>query len=121
CWTPNSTSIFTLAGLLHQLGFAFEKLRVEVSALEAWVLHHAREEWDRRRRALDDEGLQREAHLGERFLAVSSLADHLRDHRVVERRDGVARIDVRVESHTVTTRRMESDDTAGRRLEVPVG
>src|SRR5712671_2034976 len=112
CCTPKSTSIRTLGRLLHQVGLTLEELRVEVAALEARVLHHAREKGNGRRGALDDERLEREAHLGERLFTITALTDHLGDHRVVERRHRVPGVDVRVETHAVPARRMEGVDLA---------
>src|SRR5215218_9795300 len=121
CCTPNSTSSRILCRLLHQVRFALEELRVHVAALEARVLHDPREEGDRRRRPLDDERLERQAHLRERFLSVTSLTDDLGNHRVVVWRHGIARVDVSVQPNAVAARRMEGDDPARGRLEVAVG
>src|SRR4051812_36273509 len=90
CCSPNSTSRRTLRGLLHELGLALQKLRIEVAALEPGVLHHTREERDRGRGTFDDERLERQSHLRQRFLAIATLADDLGDHRIVVRRHGVA-------------------------------
>src|SRR5665647_3046711 len=101
CCTPNNTSIRTLSRLLHQVRFQIEELGVDVATLESRVLHHAREKGDRRRGALDDERLQGELHPGQRLGPVTSLADDLGDHRVVEWRHRVARVDVRIEPHAI--------------------
>src|SRR5687768_13950423 len=120
CCTPNSTSIRTLRRLLHQVGLALEELGVHVTALESRILHHAREKRDRRRRPFDDERLEREAHLRQRFFPVASLTDDLGDHRIVVGRHGVAGVDVRIEAHAISSRRMERHDAPGRWLEVAI-
>ena len=55
---------------------------------------------------------------GERRRPILGPDDHLRDQRVVERRDPVALEDVRVDAHARAERRAEARDRAGRRPEV---
>src|SRR5690349_5618592 len=91
---PKTTSTLTLYRLLEQLRLALEELRVDLPGHEPRVLHHAREKRDRRRHAFDDKPVERDVHAGDRLGAVPSLADQLRQQRVVERRHGVAVVHV---------------------------
>src|SRR5215207_9320369 len=56
-----------------------------------------------------------------RMRAIAPLADQLRQQRVVVRRNRVAGVDVRIESHSGPARRMKRVDLARRRLEIASG
>src|SRR5689334_11808601 len=115
---PNTTSIRMLRQLLEELRLAFEEFGIDLPSDESRVLHHAGEKWNGRRHALDDEAIQRDMHSGNRLGSIAALADELGQQRVIERWNGVAVVDVRVEADARSTRRMKRENLAGRRLEV---
>src|SRR5947199_797826 len=100
------------------MAFPLEELRVDVSGGEPLVMHHAREEWYRRRDAFDNEALERDDHPSDALVAIAALADQLREQRIVIRGHRVAVVDMTVEAHAGTARRMVRRYASGGRLEV---
>src|SRR5690606_11199318 len=63
--------------------------------------------------AVDDELLQRAAHLGDRPFARIGVRDQLTDERIVVRGHAIAGIDVRIDPDTGAARRMPVGDEPG--------
>src|SRR6202521_1571435 len=82
------------------------------------VGHHPGEERNRCCNTLDDEALQRHLHAAQRLLAVAPLANELGEQRVVEGRNGVACVDVGIQTNSGTAGWMEDIDVTRRRLKV---
>src|SRR5690348_3762178 len=85
----------------------FEERRIEFSADEIRVLHHAEMEWDRRWDAFDDELVERGTHLIERFLPCGRAADELCQHRIVCRRDRIPLVNMRIHAHAAPAGEMQ--------------
>src|SRR3954466_10192581 len=92
--------------LLHQLALALEEFGIHLSRLEFLISHHAPQERNRSSHTLDDEALQRYLHARDGFCAIAPLTNELREERVVEWRDSVAGVDVRIQTHARTAWRM---------------
>jgi hypothetical protein len=67
--------------------------------------------------ALDAHLRQGNAHPANRLIAAVAIGDHLGDHRVVMRRNGITLIDVRVDANPGPARGMIETDLARRRNE----
>src|SRR5947209_10251155 len=107
--------------LLHQLALTLEELGVHLPSLEFLISHYATQEGNRSGDTLDDEALQRHLHSANRFRAIAPLTDKLGEQRIVIRWHLIAGVDVGVETHAGSARRMEDFDQARRRLEVARG
>ena len=84
---------------------------------EGFRLEQGAVESEQRRRALDDELLERAQHPAARMLAVDVVDDELRDERVVEIGDLVSRPHARVDAHADATRLPIGRDPPRRRQE----
>src|SRR5687768_15849803 len=88
----------------------FHESRRKIATHETRVLDDRTVQRDRRLHTLDDELLERSFSARDRIGPGFSGHDQLGDQRVVVRRNDVIPIDVGIDSHTRTTRRMELPD-----------
>src|SRR3954466_6349063 len=93
--------------LLHQFGFSLQEFGIDSPFLEFLVRHDTRQKGNRSRNPLDDEALERNLHAPQSFRTITSLANELGQQRIIERRDAVAGVHMRIETNAGPARRME--------------
>src|SRR5579883_1503857 len=113
--TTKSSSDFTLPveGL--------EEVGIEIAGAETLVTHERSVKWDRSLNAFNDHLVQAGLHPVNRLFPIIAEGDELTNERVVVWWDLVTGVNVRIESHTVTTRSMEAGNGTGRRTKIFFG
>jgi hypothetical protein len=82
-----------------------DQMRADLAANKFGASHHEMQERDRCAESADREKIERAPHAPGRFGAGRAVNDEFRQHRVIENRDGVARVAMRIEPDIGPNRR----------------